>query len=209
MQQEVARLEQLDKDARALARKADPPPAAGPRSARIQQPVVEAPPTPSALNDDLAIRTLEAQVALAAREIQHLESRRQQVIQDAADIQSRLQKLPIREQQLAAITRDYDTSRASYQSLLDKKLAADVAANMERWQKAERFVMLDAARVPEKPIRPKRTLLTAAGSAMALLAAAGLALLLELRKNVVLGEWELPAGTTILGRVPRMQIEKV
>lgn len=206
--QEVARLEQLDQEASALVRRIETPPPAFPRTAQAQRAVADPPRREPVPSDDPAIRALEAQVTLAVREIQTLESRRQQVIQDAADIQARMQKLPIREQQLSAITRDYDTSRANYQSLLDKKLAADVAANMERWQKAERFVMLDAARVPEKPVRPKRALLTAIGSLLSLLGAAALALLLELKKNVVLGEWELPAGTVIIGRVPRMEIEK-
>src|SRR5208283_1533360 len=98
-------------------------------------------------------------IGLAAREIETLEARRQRVLSDAGDVQSRIQKLPIREQQLAAITRDYDTSKRKYQSLLDKKMAADTASDMEKWQKAERFVMLNPAAVPEKPVRPKRALL--------------------------------------------------
>jgi succinoglycan biosynthesis transport protein ExoP len=80
---------------------------------------------------------------------------------------------------------------------------------MERWQKAERFVMLDVARVPEKPVRPKRVLLGAAGSFLSLLLAGGLAFLLEIKKNLILGEWELPAGTAVVGRLPRMQMEEV
>ena len=92
--------------------------------------------------------------------------------------------------------------------MLDKKLAADEAADMERSEKAERFVMLDAARVPEKPVRPRRAMLGAAGSIFSLFLAGGLAFLLELKKNVLLGEWELPAGTAIIGRLPRMQMEK-
>lgn len=173
------------------------------KSAAAPPPRTEAPP------DDSAIRSLRAQMNLAAREAEALEARRQRVIEDSADIQSRIQKLPIREQQLAAITRDYDTSKRNYQSLLDKKLAADVAADMERSQKAEQFVMLDPARVPEKPVRPRRVMLGGAGSILSLLVAGGLAFLLELKKNVLLGEWELPAGTVIIGRLPRMQMEKV
>jgi uncharacterized protein involved in exopolysaccharide biosynthesis len=117
--------------------------------------------------------------------------------------------MPIREQQLAAITRDYDTSRKNYQSLLDKKLAADVATDMEKWQKAERFVMLDQAGIPERPVRPRRVVLGTAGSLLSLLMAGALAFLLEFKNNVILGEWELPAGTVIIGRLPRMQLEKV
>jgi polysaccharide chain length determinant protein (PEP-CTERM system associated) len=158
--------------------------------------------------DDSTVRSLRAQLNLAVREIEMLEARRQRVISDASDIQSRVQKLPIREQQLASITRDYDTSKRNYQSLLDKKMAADTAADMEKWQKAERFVMLNPAVVPEKPVRPRRVLLGAVGSVFSLLLAGALAFLIELKKNVLLGDWELPAGTVVIGRLPRMQMEK-
>lgn len=209
MLMEVARLEKREQDgeARLAARSTEQPPVAGAEVGGVRTEVARVPRKAAAPPDGPAVLALKSQVALAAREIQTLEARRAQIVSDSDLLQNQMQKLPIREQQLAAITRDYDTCKANYQSLLNKKLSADVAANMERWQKAERFVMLDAARVPEKPIRPKRALLIASGSILSLLGAAGLALLLELKQNVVLGEWELPASTVVLGRLPRMQID--
>ncbi len=153
------------------------------------------------------IDLLRSQLNLAAREVDTLEARRQRIIQEVAEVQSHVQKLPIREQQLASITRDYETSKTNYHSLLDKKLAADMAENMERWQKAERFVMLDEARVPEKPIRPRKMVLTAAGTLFSLILAAAFVFLIELKRDVLLGEWELPAGMVVVGRVPRMKIK--
>jgi polysaccharide chain length determinant protein (PEP-CTERM system associated) len=153
------------------------------------------------------VETLKSQIALTDREIADLEKRRERVLGDVAAVQGRMDKLPMREQQLASLTRDYETSKANYKSLLDKKLAAEMAANMERWQKAERFVMLDVARVPEKPTSPNRVMFMAAGLIMSLVLAAGVAFLLETRRNVFLGEWELPAGTVVVGRVPKMLIE--
>jgi uncharacterized protein involved in exopolysaccharide biosynthesis len=148
-------------------------------------------------------------VSIVNRDIRGLEERRRRVLQDVADIQVRIANLPVREQQLAVITRDYETSRTNYQSLLNKKLAADVATDMERWHKSQKFVMLDPARVPQKPSRPRRALLTAGGSLALLALATGLAFLLELRKNRFLGEWELPADTRVIGRIPRMQLERL
>ncbi len=204
---EVQRLQAQERERqknRAAAEAAAPAPAAAPARARAAAPIE----TEATLGEEPTISSVRAQINLGEREIETLEARRQRVIQDSNEIQSRLSRLPIREQQLASITRDYDTSRKNYQSLLDKKLAADEATDMERSQKAERFVMLDTARVPEKPIKPKRKVLAAAGSVMSLLMAGALGLLLELRKNVILGEWELPAGTVVIGRLPRMQMEK-
>jgi hypothetical protein len=77
---------------------------------------------------------------------------------------------------------------------------------MERWQKSERFTLADPARVPDAPFKPNRTMLRGGGSLAGLALGILLALLLELRKNAILGEWELPAGVVVLGRLPSMQI---
>lgn len=163
--------------------------------------------TPDDGSENGRIQDLRSQIAVMAQEIKALEDRRHHLLQDADDAQGRIRKLPVREQQLAVITRDYDTSKANYQSLLNKKLAADVATDMERWQKSQKLVMLDPARVPQKPTSPRRRLLDGAGALLSLAIGAGLGILLELRKNVILGEWELPADVLVLGRVPWMNLK--
>lgn len=162
---------------------------------------------PALVTEKEKVASLKSQIALTDREIDDLEKRRERVLRDVGSVQSRMDKLPMREQQLASLTRDYEASKANYKSLLDKKLAAEMAANMERWQKAERFVMLDVARVPEKPTSPNRPVFMSGGVLLSLALAAGIAFLLETRRNVFLGEWELPPGTVVVGRVPKMLIE--
>ena len=162
---------------------------------------------PTLVTEKEKVASLKSQIALTDREIGDLDKRRERVLRDVGSVQSRMDKLPMREQQLASLTRDYEASKANYKSLLDKKLAAEMAANMERWQKAERFVMLDPARVPEKPTSPNRPVFMTGGVLMSLALAAGIAFLLETRRNVFLGEWELPAGTLVVGRVPKMLVD--
>lgn len=212
VQQKMAEIAELEKEEAGTARHAPQPSASGGAKAAAVR-TIPNPPAADPMADEAAsaevsrIDLLKSQLNLAAREVETLEARRQRIIEEVADVQSHVQKLPIREQQLASITRDYETSKTNYHSLLDKKLAADMAENMERWQKAERFVMLDEARVPEKPVRPRRMLLTAAGTLFSLIFAAAFMFLIELKRDVLLGEWELPAGTIVFGRVPRMKIK--
>jgi polysaccharide chain length determinant protein (PEP-CTERM system associated) len=180
-------------------------PASGGKTASPATPMTNADPT--MVTEKEKVASLKSQIALNDREIEDLEKRRERVLRDVGGVQSRMDKLPMREQQLASLTRDYEASKANYKSLLDKKLAAEMAANMERWQKAERFVMLDVARVPEKPTSPNRPVFLAGGVLLSLALAAGIAFLLETRRNVFLGEWELPAGTVVVGRMPKMLVE--
>lgn len=107
---------------------------------------------------------------------------------------------------MAALTRDYQISQENYKSLMDKELAAGIATQMERSQKSERFTVMDPARVPEKPFKPKKIVIEAAGSFGGLVFGALLGIGLEWRKKQLMGEWELPPDVMILGRVPRIQI---
>lgn len=67
---------------------------------------------------------------------------------------SRVENTPRIEQELLALERDYDNIKASYDSLLDRKLEADLAVNMEKKQKGEQFHIVDPARLPTKPLEP-------------------------------------------------------
>lgn len=68
--------------------------------------------------------------------------------------EERVENTPKREQELLSLNRDYRNIQASYSSLLNRKLEAEIAVNMERKQKGEQFRILDSARLPEKPIEP-------------------------------------------------------
>jgi polysaccharide biosynthesis transport protein len=70
--------------------------------------------------------------------------------------QARLNQEPVREQQLADLTRGYDQSKASYDELLKKKNQSEMATSMERLQQGERFRVLDPPSLPAKPDFPNR-----------------------------------------------------
>jgi polysaccharide chain length determinant protein (PEP-CTERM system associated) len=93
--------------------------------------------------------------------------------------QVRIEETPKREQQLNLLTRDYDQMRINYQNLLDKKMQSQMAENLERRQQSEQFKILDPARMPEKPIRPKAHIIFPAGIALGLILGGGLAWLRE------------------------------
>jgi hypothetical protein len=83
-------------------------------------------------------------------------------------------------------------------------MSAEVSGEMEREQQSERFAIADPARIPTKPVKPKRLLYCAIAAVFALALCLGVVLLIELKKDVVLGEWELPSGMPVLGRIASM-----
>ena len=147
------------------------------------------------------VSSTKTQLQVVEQEIKARNLEREQIRQQIVDYQNRVEKLPIREQQMAALTRDYETERSNYKSLLEKKNSADMASEMEHSQQSERFTIADPARVPTVPIRPKRPLSFGMGSLGGLALGLILGLAIELKKDVFLGEWEVPQHLAVLGRV--------
>jgi polysaccharide chain length determinant protein (PEP-CTERM system associated) len=69
-----------------------------------------------------------------------------------------LQQIPMFDQKISDMMRDYDTLRQHYTDLLNKKLASDTQIAMDMRMQGERFVLLDPAPVPDHPESPKRLL---------------------------------------------------
>ena len=73
--------------------------------------------------------------------------------------EERVESIPKREQELAALQRDYEDLQTSYSSLLNRKLEAEIAVNMERKQQGEQFRIIDRAQLPARPIKPNMLML--------------------------------------------------
>jgi polysaccharide chain length determinant protein (PEP-CTERM system associated) len=73
--------------------------------------------------------------------------------------QQRVEDTPKREQELLALKRDYENIKGTYNSVLARKLEADIALNMEMKQKGEQFRILDPPRASTKPVSPNLNLI--------------------------------------------------
>ena len=71
----------------------------------------------------------------------------------------------MREQQLADLNRDYDQSRANYESLLAKSNQSALSTNLEKRQQGEQFRIIDPPSLPTKPFWPNRLQLSLFGLA--------------------------------------------
>jgi polysaccharide chain length determinant protein (PEP-CTERM system associated) len=176
------------------------------RVAASDQPPVAAQEPPELARTREQITGMKAQIKATDIELKDRNAEQQRILRDTALYQSRIERLPVREQEMAQLTRDYEMSKENYKSLLDKKMAAEMALDMERRQKSERFTILDRAKAPARPVKPKRPLLYGIASTGSLALALLIGLGLELRRNVFLGEWELPEGTVVLARLPHIDV---
>jgi succinoglycan biosynthesis transport protein ExoP len=79
------------------------------------------------------------------------------------EYQGRLNMTPVREQQLAGLTRDYEQSRKNYEQLLAKRDQSEMATDLEKRQQGEQFRVLDPPNLPQKPYSPNRLRLNLLG----------------------------------------------
>jgi polysaccharide chain length determinant protein (PEP-CTERM system associated) len=156
---------------------------------------------PDLLQQRERIASLRTELGLASRELELRTAERKDILNKTATLQGRMDTLPVREQELTALSRDYEIAKANYKSLLDKRIAADMATDLERRQQGERFTMIDPAQPPAKPSSPDRPAWVGVCCALSLLIAVVAGVAREMKRNVLLGEWELPPDVAILGRI--------
>ena len=87
------------------------------------------------------------------------------------NVEGRLQSMPERQQELSVVSRDRQSAKDLYESLLKRYEEAQLAESMEADRQGERFRVLEAAVAPEGPSAPNRPFILLLG----VLAAIGLA----------------------------------
>jgi polysaccharide chain length determinant protein (PEP-CTERM system associated) len=153
---------------------------------------------------------LESQIAAIDEEIKTRTKREAEIKKNIAYHESKLERIPVLEQQLASINRDYENARDHYKLLMDRKFAADMSSSLENFHKNERFIVLDAAQVPARPYSPNRVLIDAVGLAFGFAFGLALALGKEMLDPSVKTAKETRSilAVPILAEVPVLLTEK-
>jgi polysaccharide biosynthesis transport protein len=106
---------------------------------------------------------VESQIKANKLEIENRQHAIREIEARIEDYQGRLNMTPVREQQLAALTRDYEQSRKNYEQLLAKRDQSEMATDLEKRQQGEQFRVLDPPNLPQKPYSPNRLTLDLIG----------------------------------------------
>ncbi len=123
-----------------------------------------------------------------------------------SNYQARVEAAPARETELVELMRDYDTLKESYNQLLRKSETSKLSVNLERRQIGEQFKIVDAARLPERPVSPNRPRIIGMGAMLGLGLGLALALLLEYRDSSLKTDSDVLTVLTlpVLALVPAM-----
>jgi polysaccharide chain length determinant protein (PEP-CTERM system associated) len=139
-------------------------------------------------------------------EIQKLKKEEARIKAMIAEYQGRIERTPMRELALNALSRDYKNTYETYQSLIKKNVESQQAENLERRQKGEQFKVIDPARIPEKPFKPDIAKILLLGFGLGIAAGLGSALLREQMDRSFRDPEDLytTVGIKVLANIPKV-----
>ena len=166
--------------------------------------------TESDLANERLIFQYKAQYTDTQAEIRRFRGEVESLKEEIAIYRKRIEDTPKKEQEMGNLTRDYDLLKSQFQSLTDKKYASQMAENLERKQQSEQFMVLDPARFPEKPFKPKLIIILGMGAMLGLAIGLGLAWFRESmdRSFYELSDLETYLGLPVLASIPNLEEEK-
>lgn len=170
------------------------------------------PPSATAAPSGQKNPVVQAQIAKLNDELAAHQQKEQEIKSQVADNEAQLERLPVFQQEMSGITRDYEAAEDNYKSLLERKYSADMAADLEARQKGEQFKPLytDPAQVPRVLDSPNRPLINLAGLLAGLLAGIAGAFGMQILDSSVQTEREVlgQAGAPIFAEIPWLAVKE-
>jgi polysaccharide chain length determinant protein (PEP-CTERM system associated) len=179
----------------ALRNSLQPPPAV----ATSNGPAVPVVPSPELIERQAELATLRGR-------IRDKESDRAELVQTKSMYQRRIDAQPVRETELADLTRDYETLRLVYADLLRKKENSRMAEQLENESVLADFSIVEPAQLPGSPFAPNRQRLVILGLLFGLALGVGLAAFLEYWDSTLRTEDDITLALNLptLASIPMM-----
>jgi hypothetical protein len=140
-----------------------------------------------------------------------IESLKRQVVETdkkREEMKKRVVAGPRVEEHYKVLMTERTNTQAKYDDLMKKAMEAKMASGLEKGQMGERFTLIDAARLPEKPVRPNIPAILVIGFILGIGGGVGMASLKEYSDQSARTVEALAAATsvTVLGGVPEIVI---
>ena len=154
----------------------------------------------------ISLMQLENQLKANQREIENYQKHENDLESRASAYLARLNVAPEAEQELAAISRGYEESKANYNSLLQKQMQSQLATSLEQRQAGEQFRILDPPSLPKKHIGPNRFKFSLDGLVLGILLGLGIVAILELTDIRIRHEKDFKSlvPSLVLIKIPRL-----
>jgi polysaccharide chain length determinant protein (PEP-CTERM system associated) len=117
---------------------------------------------------DLQAASLENEIRRIDGEIKREQDLSKDNDKQIAGLLDRINKVPGADVALSAIDREYQTKKAAYDNLLLQQQKINLGADAASQQQSEGIEVVDPANLPQKPVAPKRLVLSAMGVAAGL-----------------------------------------
>jgi len=156
---------------------------------------------------DPRYKELKNQLSLTDMEIKRLSDESHIISGQISKYFSRIEQTPSREQDMAGLMREYQSTKETYERLLKKSQEAQQAENLEKRQKGEQFKVIDPARTPEKPFSPDIPKILIIGLLGGFGCGLGLAFLREQmdRSFHDSADVEITLGLKVLATIPKIE----
>jgi uncharacterized protein involved in exopolysaccharide biosynthesis len=166
-------------------------------------PVAKKPP------ENPAYLTLQAQVEGLETEGRALKKRREELRSRLGMLESRLEQSPGVEKDYLDLSRDRENSIRRYQEIKAKLMEAEVAQDLEKDRKSEKFSLIDPPQFPEKPRSPNRPMILMVGVLLAIGGGIGSVGLLEALDSSVRNSKDLArtVNLPLLAAIPYIRNE--
>lgn len=152
---------------------------------------------------------LKAQLEALQSEKESLAKKRATLAERVADLDARLLHTPQVEREYLDLARDRDNTLVRYRELRAKLMEAQVAQELEKGKKSERFSLIDPPQLPEKPKSPNRPAILLIGLVAAFGGSLGYASVAEARDRSVRNARDLARAIALplLAVIPRIETD--
>lgn len=160
---------------------------------------------------DAAIERAESLIKAKDAETEGLRKELAAAENQVRTVQSRLDAIPVSDQQYQEIVRDREVAQQKYEELSKKQSQSAMASDLENRQQGETLDILDPASLPQSPAQPKRPMMILGGIVAGLIIGATLAGAREAKDTSLKNLKDVRAYTqlTILGSVPLLENDLV
>jgi polysaccharide chain length determinant protein (PEP-CTERM system associated) len=158
----------------------------------------------------VATAPIRAELRQLHTEISRLQTEQDQVNARIDQITGRVRNMPLREQELTQLTRDYNNLQLEYQALLRNRDEATRAEQLEAANQSEHFRVQDRAGVPSVPFSPQPLQLILMGLLGGLAVGVGIAFGLEQFDQSMRTEESFRSAfpdVPLLGTIPNLLVE--